>query len=1202
MENVMTKTKLPHLTILASLMAAWGGQTALAAPITFVQYPAGSAYKMPIPNVILSVDNSGSMDSTDGTTNSRIGWLKAGLQNTLINQTKYDSKFRLAWQSFTCNNIPSSSGFCANKNAIGDFSGTHKSDFATWVNGLAANGWTPSHELVWNAGQYLMTTGANSPWNATPGTADSAPLTCRKAYHVFLTDGGWNRYKEDILPSYNGFSYQTKMASTSASKIADEDQTTTTFPDGTTYSLTDPQTRVYRGAGGSSTPALTYTSNPPADATCSKTTAGGACIEWQKSFAFPTLSDMAFYFWSRDLQPGIADKVIPSIKKSGNEIFTVGNSSVTLDEYWNPKNDPATWQHLTQYTIGYGPTASTWSNSGSNPLMGDPPAMYGSGFAQAVLGTKLWTDVTTQFNEDNYDSYRPEDLWHMAINSRGKYFPVKGGDLSAVFDEIFGAIVADNSQPITSFTSASGSISRVGTSAYQSGYVVSNPNDAPNQNRWYGFVTSNTISTSGASTPNAAWGVNGSGKNISTGDKLDALTPTDISNRVVLSFNDSSRQGVSFEWGATASPLSDTQRTLLNRGNVTQAFGPTNGDNKGKDRLDFIRGDRTKEASQTGGTLRVRKSRQGDIVNSAIWYVGAPASGYSFGGYEKYAQTQRPRIPMLYVGGNDGMLHGFSAADGTEKIAYVPQGVIKNLPLLADVGYSHQYYVDGSPFTGDIKLGSGSTAADWSTYLVGTLGAGGRGYFVLDVSKPGTIDNSTGSNFTKLSAKDLVVMDKTAYNADATDPNWADNWKDIGYIFGKQVVAENNAERALSITRTNDGRWALILGNGYNSDNERPVLLIHYLDGDKKLKTIPAVSLPSADASDGNGLSTPQFLDVNGDGIPDFVYAGDLRGNLWKFDLSSKDASTWSVAFSGVPLFKASYTDATNNSTSLQPITTPPVLRPNPEVGGLMVGFGTGRNLTEGDRTDTSKQTMYSILDNTRYEVVQTGSNKGTVKVCTDTSGNPPKCPTPTTIPNRSGLQNESVITSSKTAGGGISSGRAFWALNSTKVTYSCSPDDASCTVKKGWYMDLPEDGERVLAQTEFYDGGNILEIITEVPASGSSTADNEEVCTPSPRAVKNFRTLLNITTGQPATAPLMNVNGDTYTDASGKIYGIYNVNDTYALGGGKSTPYSRMEASPKELRIANRYEQSRTGADGKKDNLAKLPELLLRPNWRQLK
>ena len=632
MENVMTKTKLPHLTILASLMAAWGGQTALAAPITFVQYPAGSAYKMPIPNVILSVDNSGSMDSTDGTTNSRIGWLKAGLQNTLINQTKYDSKFRLAWQSFTCNNIPSSSGFCANKNAIGDFSGTHKSDFATWVNGLAANGWTPSHELVWNAGQYLMTTGANSPWNATPGTADSAPLTCRKAYHVFLTDGGWNRYKEDILPSYNGFSYQTKMASTSASKIADEDQTTTTFPDGTTYSLTDPQTRVYRGAGGSSTPALTYTSNPPADATCSKTTAGGACIEWQKSFAFPTLSDMAFYFWSRDLQPGIADKVIPSIKKSGNEIFTVGNSSVTLDEYWNPKNDPATWQHLTQYTIGYGPTASTWSNSGSNPLMGDPPAMYGSGFAQAVLGTKLWTDVTTQFNEDNYDSYRPEDLWHMAINSRGKYFPVKGGDLSAVFDEIFGAIVADNSQPITSFTSASGSISRIGTSAYQSGYVVSNPNDAPNQNRWYGFVTSNTISTSGASTPNAAWGVNGSGKNISTGDKLDALTPTDISNRVVLSFNDSSRQGVSFEWGATASPLSDTQRTLLNRGNVTQAFGPTNGDNKGKDRLDFIRGDRTKEASQTGGTLRVRKSRQGDIVNSAIWYVGAPASGYSFGG------------------------------------------------------------------------------------------------------------------------------------------------------------------------------------------------------------------------------------------------------------------------------------------------------------------------------------------------------------------------------------------------------------------------------------------------------------------------------------------------------------------------------------------------------------------------------------------
>ena len=71
---------------------------------------------------------------------------------------------------------------------------------------------------------------------------------------------------------------------------------------------------------------------------------------------------------------------------------------------------------------------------------------------------------------------------------------------------------------------------------------------------------------------------------------------------------------------------------------------------------------------------------------------------------------------MLYVGGNDGMLHGFSAADGKEKIAYVPRGVIGDLKKLADPKYNHQYFVDGSPMTGDVLDGS-----TWRTALVGTL-------------------------------------------------------------------------------------------------------------------------------------------------------------------------------------------------------------------------------------------------------------------------------------------------------------------------------------------------------------------------------------------------------------------------------------------------------------------------------------------------
>lgn len=244
-----------------------------------------------------------------------------------------------------------------------------------------------------------------------------------------------------------------------------------------------------------------------------------------------------------------------------------------------------------------------------------------------------------------------------------------------------------------------------------------------------------------------------------------------------------------------------------------------------------------------------------------------------------------------------------------------------------------------------------------------------------------------------------------------------------------------------------------------------------------------------------------------------------------------------------------------------------------------MVAFGTGQNLTEGDRTDTSTQTVYSILDNTRYEIENTGSNKGRVKVKTSN-------PTPATVGDRSDLQAQSVAggSGSGTAGTGASAGRSFWKLSSTEVVYSCEGVSGSCTAKKGWYMDLPVNGERVTSSFDFYDGGNILEIISEKPASGSATASGEEVCAPQPQAAQPFRTLINVASGSPAKPPVMDVNGD----------GAYTVSND---GG-----YARMTASSKELRFATKDKQIRQGNDGKVDKLAKLPELMLRPGWRQLK
>lgn len=1191
----MRSTFRPQPTTLAILIAAIFAPTITwADQLPLVQYPAGTAYKTPIPNVILTVDTSGSMDTKDGGASvSRLGFVRNGLKTTLVDSAKYDGQFRLAWQSFVCNDIPSSNGNCGGKNAMGKYADTHKTNFGTWVSKLTsgtASGTTntPSHMTVFSAGEYLKKTGADSPWNATPGISDPKPLDCRRAYHIFLTDGGWNystptKWYPSNPPSSAGasaFSFNTKIKASDplAQAIQNADGKNTTLPDSVSYSVaaTDPQTQVYRDAYGANNLV--------------KNTADNV------NYAYPTLADMAFYYWATDLQP-IADKVSPKIRKSGAETFTSGTGasakSVTLDEYWNPKNDPATWQHLVQYTIGYGPSASNLNQSGTNSttpaFTGGTFGMYTAGFTDLVTGIKKWDDPTNSTADSSYDKWRPQEMWHMAINSRGKFFPVAGGDLSGVFSDIFDDIIADTSAPISGFTSASGSISRIGTESYQTTYVAAD-DAASNDNRWYGYVTSDTVATNGSATPNLAWGLVG-GKNKTTADKLGEIT--NLANRLILSYDilkPGADKGISFKWANLSNSTTGASAKMwLNKGTVgagpsaASIAAPIPGDGKGEDRLNFIRGVRSKESSN-GGTFRNRKNIHGDIVNSAVWYTGAPVSGYSTSGYTSFAKAYRARLPMIYVGANDGMLHGFSAENGTEKIAYVPHGVIQNLAQLTDPLYDHRYYVDGSPMSGDIDLGGG-TSTDWRTYLVSTLGAGGRGYFVLDVTNPGSAAGPTATvadNFTEANAASLVIMDKTAAAViDAAppskpvDPN-AD--ADIGHIFSPPLVSESNQQRPLQITRTNNNRWAFITGNGYNSNNERPVLLIQYLDGDKSLKTIPtsATACPAAVKPKGNGLSAPQFLDVNGDGTPDFVYAGDLCGNMWKFDISSSSAGDWGVAFSSSPLFTA--TSGSGGSSSRQPITAAPVLRTNRDVGGLMVAFGTGQNLSEGDRTDISTQTVYSILDNTRYEIESTGSNKGLVKVKAS-------APTPTVVSGRSELVSQSVTggAGSGTAGSGVSASRAFWKLTTQEVTYKCEPAATGCEVKSGWYMDLPVPGERITATLDFYDGSNLLEIISEKPASGSASASGEEVCAPQPQAARPFRTIIGIASGKGPTPPILDVNGDGAYEAADK-------------------DYARMTASPKELRLSTKTEQVRKGNDGKEDRMAKLPELLLRPGWRQLK
>ena len=216
---------------------------------------------------------------------------------------------------------------------------------------------------------------------------------------------------------------------------------------------------------------------------------------------------------------------------------------------------------------------------------------------------------------------------------------------------------------------------------------------------WSGAVTASLVPTNnGTASPVGLWGTTPGAQPVSTATLMDSadFSPT---GRVVLSARPGTTAndaitGIAWTWEA----LADAQRLVLNTpqeqsrqsGNVST--GP---DGLGPQRLAFLRGDRSRETPQGGTVFRRRASRHGDILNSKLWHLSsAPASGYTAKGYAAFKSSQSAREAMLYVGANDGMLHGFSALTGQEKVAYVPLGVYPRLTALTSVSYTHRHFVE----------------------------------------------------------------------------------------------------------------------------------------------------------------------------------------------------------------------------------------------------------------------------------------------------------------------------------------------------------------------------------------------------------------------------------------------------------------------------------------------------------------------------
>ena len=284
---------------------------------------------------------------------------------------------------------------------------------------------------------------------------------------------------------------------------------------------------------------------------------------------------------------------------------------------------------------------------------------------------------------------------------------------------------------------------------------------------------------------------------------------------------------------------------------------------------------------------------------------------------------------VVYVGANDGMLHAFKAIDGTEIFGYVPYLVFDHLKDLADPDYDHRFYVDLTPTVkkGEELLDKGREQA----ILVGGLGKGGMGYFALDITNP----NAMG--------EDQVLWEFPRQATSAADV------EDMGYSYSKPVVVQSMS------TKIGES-WIVIFGNGYNSASGKSVLFILEAASGNVIRKIEAGIGPD------NGLSSPIAVDVDFDEKVDFVYAGDLKGNLWKFDLTSDDSADWDVAFkegsTAAPLFTALDRDG-----DTQPITAKPDVMLHPEMHGYIVCFGTGKFLGSSDFDDERLQTIYGIWD-----------------------------------------------------------------------------------------------------------------------------------------------------------------------------------------------------------------------------------------------
>lgn len=632
-------------------------------------------------------------------------------------------------------------------------------------------------------------------------------------------------------------------------------------------------------------------------------------------------------------------------------------------------------QHMVTFGVTYGVDGYLTSNPADPDVAFDWPSPATWGY---------------NFPEIKQNPGKIDDLRHAAWNSRGKYLSAhRPHELIEALKELLNDI---NDRTGTASAAAFNSTTlNEDTVAFVSKFSGSS---------WYGDLLAYDIDPkTGEVSDTPIW---------SAAEVLSK--PASVKNaREILTYNGNS--GVAF----VHNKLSQLQKDDLaiaaawhNQGNSDAAV------------IDFIRGERNAE----GRVFRNRhseKGRLGDIVNSAPVHVKGAASNwpaYIDSGYSAYVKSVRSRRGVIYVGANDGMLHGFDAETGEEVVAYIPHGIASTeadagMHYLLDKNYEHRYYVDGSPIAADAKINGG-----WKTVLLSGLGAGGKSIFALDITDP--------TQLTEANAASTVLWEFTA--------------PDMGFTFAQPKVA-----------KMNDGTWVAIIGNGYNNsaDGQSKIFILNLATGAliKKFET-GVGSYGASPCVDCNGMSTATTFDIDGNGTADYIYAGDVQGNVWAINVTSKDTSEWvfdsEVTYGDngqIISYSGGLTEPLFTTDGNAPITTELAAAPlyrqiqeNNHYPGILVMFGTGQFLAHGDHRSARTEKFYSVLHSHGQYGLSTATPDDFVQ----------RTITNTTI----------------TVDGEPEGARKIEANPGEEyIAYDKDPTER----QYGWYVDLPASGERVI-------------------------------------------------------------------------------------------------------------------------------------------